>query len=286
MSQTPSAVERDLDEIRARGYTVIEALLSADQCADMRRVLEPHLAAELWGRNDFEGHRTQRVYSLVGKGRVFEDLAEHPRILAICDALLDSNYLLTASQAIQIHPGETPQAFHNDDAFYPLPRPRAAVSISTIWAIDAFTPENGATQIVADSHLWGDEVFTRIQRVDFSTAPREARTPKSGEQPPPSWRDFVTDVVMPAGSVIVFLGTLVHRGGENRSALPRLALSNQYCQPWARQQENFFLSIAPERVREMSARVQQMLGYSIHPPFMGHANGFHPLRYVEPEPRG
>ena len=39
--------------------------------------------------------------------------------------------------------------------------------------------------------------------------------------------------------------------------------------------------IAPGRVRAMSPRIQQMLGYSIHPPFMGHADGVHPLRYVE-----
>ena len=28
----------------------------------------------------------------------------------------------------------------------------------------------------------------------------------------------------------------------------------------------------------MSPRLQALLGYSIHPPFMGHANGLHPLR--------
>ena len=70
-------------------------------------------------------------------------------------------------------------------------------------------------------------------------------------------------------------------GGENRSAAPRLALSNQYCEPWARQQENYFLSLAPETVRGMSPRVQALLGYSIHPPFMGHVNGLHPRRTLE-----
>jgi ectoine hydroxylase-related dioxygenase (phytanoyl-CoA dioxygenase family) len=280
----PSAelVERDLQAIREQGYVVIERLLTPADIAAIRDELAPHLAAELWGRNDFEGHRTQRVYSLVGKGKVFEDLAEHPRILAICDALLEPNYLLTASQAILIHPGETPQPFHTDDAFYRLARPRPAVSVSTIWAIDPFTGENGATQVVAGSHAWGDEdVFTRVAHIDFSTAPRAARSPKPGQPPPDHWREQIQDVAMPEGSVIVFLGTLVHRGGENTSAGSRLGLSNQYCEPWARQQENFFLSIAPGRVRAMSPRVQQMLGYSIHPPFMGHADGVHPLRYVE-----
>ena len=86
---------------------------------------------------------------------------------------------------------------------------------------------------------------------------------------------------MPAGSVIVFLGTLLHRGGANRSAQPRLAVSNQYCEPWARQQENYTLAIPPERASQLSERVQALLGYSIHPPFMGHVNGVHPRRLLE-----
>jgi hypothetical protein len=31
----------------------------------------------------------------------------------------------------------------------------------------------------------------------------------------------------------------------------------------------------------MSPRVQALLGYSIHPPFMGHAKGLHPRRVLE-----
>ena len=81
---------------------------------------------------------------------------------------------------------------------------------------------------------------------------------------------------------IVFLGTLVHRGGANRSRAPRLAFSNQYCQPWARPQESFLHGVPIERVRHMSARVRALLGYSIHPPFMGHVNGMHPERVLDP----
>jgi ectoine hydroxylase-related dioxygenase (phytanoyl-CoA dioxygenase family) len=275
-------LENDLAAIRENGFVVIERLLSDDDLAEIRRELEPQLAADPSGRNNFEGYRTQRVYSLVGKGRIFADLTEHPRILAICDALLQPNYLLTASQAICIHPGETPQPFHTDDSFYLLPRPRKAVSVSTIWAADPFTDQNGATQIVSGSHRWNDEqVGELLSSYDFSTAPRDERNPTVAPPPPAEWRDKIRNATMPAGSVIVFLGTLVHRGGENRSALPRLAFSNQYCEPWARPQENFFLSIPYATAATLSERVQQMLGYSIHPPFMGHANGRHPIRTLE-----
>jgi ectoine hydroxylase-related dioxygenase (phytanoyl-CoA dioxygenase family) len=275
-------VARDVAAIREQGFVVVPDLLSPGAMNVMRHALAPHLDALLLGRNDFEGHRTQRIYSLVGVAPIFADLVEHPRVLAICDAFLEPNYLLTASQAIQILPGETPQPFHTDDTFYRIARPRDAVSLSTIIAIDAFTRENGATQVVPGSHRWGDaDVENLLDRIDFGTVPDGERVPNPAGPLPDRLRSRVEDVVMPAGAAIVFLGTLVHRGGESRSDRPRLALSNQYCQPWARTQENYFLSIPYERVREMSSRVQALLGYSIHPPFMGHANGLHPRRVLE-----
>ena len=81
--------------------------------------------------------------------------------------------------------------------------------------------------------------------------------------------------------MVLFLGTLWHGGGANQSAAPRLAVTAQYCEPWARQQENFSLSVSLERARECSAHIQRMLGYSIHPPFMGMVNGMHPRRLLK-----
>src|SRR5262249_27933674 len=153
--------------------------------------------------------------------------------------------------------------FHTDDLFYRIPRPREAVSVSTIFAVDPFTAENGATQIVPGSHAWTDEAIEPLlAEVDFTPAPEGERQPRPAPAIPERLAGEVVDVTMPAGSVIVFLGTLVHRGGANRSRAPRLALSNQYCQPWARQQENYLLSVPREQARAMSGRVQQLLGYS------------------------
>ena len=81
----------------------------------------------------------------------FERIVEDPRVLALCDRFLLPGYLLTASQAICIYPGETPQPVHSDDSFYTIPRPRPALSFSTIVAVDAFTADNGATEIIPGS---------------------------------------------------------------------------------------------------------------------------------------
>jgi ectoine hydroxylase-related dioxygenase (phytanoyl-CoA dioxygenase family) len=181
-------------------------------------------------------------------------IADHPRVLALLDRLLLPNYLLSMLQVIKILPGEQAQMLHTDDAFYPLPRPRKALGAATIWAIDDFTADNGATDIIAGSHLWGEE--------DPDPADREP-------------------VVMPAGSCVFFPGTLWHGGGANRSDRPRLAVTAQYCEPWVRPQEAFTLSTSRDTVRAVSEDIRRMLGYSIHPPFIGQVDGMHPKRLLE-----
>jgi ectoine hydroxylase-related dioxygenase (phytanoyl-CoA dioxygenase family) len=89
------------------------------------------------------------------------------------------------------------------------------------------------------------------------------------------------NVVMPRGSVLFFLGTLWHGGGENRTGAGRACVTAQYCAPWCRQQENFSLSVPRDRVRRSSEHLQRMIGYSIHPPFMGFVDGMHPKRLLD-----
>jgi ectoine hydroxylase-related dioxygenase (phytanoyl-CoA dioxygenase family) len=88
---------------------------------------------------------------------------------------------------------------------------------------------------------------------------------------------------MPAGAAVVFPGTLLHRGGANRSAKPRLAFTNQYCEGWGRTQENFYLSVPKEMVRAMSPRLQALLGYEIWPSFMGMVTASHPSKALDPD---
>ncbi len=275
-----------ISQIRENGFAIIPNLIAAEDLKAMRNVFADLLEAERFGRNPFEGYLTERIYTLVSKARRFADLAEHPRVLAIIDAFLEPNYLLSTAQAINIHPGEAAQSLHTDDAFYPGARPRDAFSISTIWALDDFTEDNGATEVIPGSHRWSDDTLNRLlYRTDFTTRPKEERVRRSADlDDRTDLADQLQRVMMPAGSVIVFLGTLVHRGGANYSDRPRLAITNQYCASWARQQENFSLAVPPDKARTMSERMQQLLGYSIHPPFMGHVAGLHPKRLLEQQP--
>jgi len=251
-------------QIRERGYTVIEDFMDAAALAAFRAALAPYLGAHR-GRNDFEGFETERVYTLVARGKVFEDLATEPRLLALISRFLEGNYLLSATHAINLQPGETAQSIHIDDGFYRQPRSTPAVGISVIGAIDAFTQANGATEVIPGSHLWSeDEIATR-----------------RGE--PGGLEKYLVPMEIPAGAAFVFPGKLLHRGGANTTDRPRLAFTNQYCAGWARPQENFFLSVPKDVVRAMSPRAQALLGYELWPSFMGMVTGSHPAKSLDPD---
>lgn len=249
----PAIVDADLATMARDGYVILPDLLSAGQLDEIRAAVTPML--DRHGRNGFEGRATQRIYSVLNKTAACDVIADHPRVLALLDRMFLPNYLLSMLQVINILPGEQAQMLHTDDGFYPLPRPRAPLGAATIWAIDDFTADNGATDVVPGSQLWGD-------RLPGDDAPRRP-------------------VVMKAGSCVFFPGTLWHGGGANRTDRPRLAVTAQYCEPWLRPQEAFTLSMTRDTVRRVSEDIRRMLGYSIHPPFIGQVEGMHPKRLLE-----
>lgn len=247
-----------LSRFRRDGFVVLDSVLSTAEVGELVRALSPFERERPMGRNVFEGERSQRVYSLAGKGDVFLRLACQPAVLELLDALLLPNYLLSNFQSIRLHPGETPQPWHADDVFYDVPRPRAKpLGVSVIWALEDFTWENGATQVIPGSHLWGAE--------HPDDRPHE-----------------VVAAVMPAGSALVFDAALWHRGGGNTTSGTRLCITPQYCQPWLRPQESQLLIAPPEVARRASPRARTLLGYNIHPPFVGQVDGMHPLRLIDP----
>jgi len=260
-----------LRQLDADGYVIVPALLPAQQVRAIHAALAPHLQGRRKGRNDFEGYESERVYALLAKSPVFAELAAHPLVLGVCEQVLGANFMLSACLAINSHPGENAQPLHYDDSFYKVPRPRPPYGVSAFWAIDAFTDSNGATEIIPGSHTWpGDE----------PAGAQFAESFVNGRHVPVHDHPGLEKAVMPAGSLMLAAGTLWHRGGANRSHATRLAITPQYCVAWGRQMESMLLSVPPHVVATYPERVQQLLGYSIHPPFMGHVNGTHPSRVL------
>lgn len=245
-------------EVHEQGFVILPNLLTREETMEIREAIQPLLQES--GRNNFEGYSTKRVYSVVGKTRALDKMIAHPVVMALLHEWLLPNYLLTAAQVIDIQPGETPQPFHFDDQFCRMPRPRARFSMATVWALDDnFKAENGATVVIPGSHSWDDNCPA-----------------------PKVMKEMAIPAELAIGSCVFFSGTLWHWGGANVSIdTNRCAFTAQYCQPWVRQQENMMMSVPFDQVHELPEAIQSMIGYSIHPPFIGHVDGRHPLKAAE-----
>lgn len=250
-----TTVDEVVAAVREDGYCIVHGVLDPEEVAaakaDLRRVLD----ATPTGRNDFEGYKTQRVYALFAKTRVFDGPAIHPLVLGVLDQLL-AEYQLSAPVGIQIGPGEKAQGLHTDEGIYPLPRPHPDVVVNTMWPLDDFTEANGATVVIAGSHKWNPP------RMATDDDPR-------------------IQAVMPAGSVMFYVGNLVHGGGANTTDQPRLGVILEYVVSWLRPQENHVLAVPKTIVSQLPERLQELLGYNIYPPFVGYVDGRHPRKFVD-----
>ena len=249
-----AAVAADIEVLRRDGYLILERLLSPDTVAEVQAEWDRIHQDTPLGITDFEGFRTQRIYNVMTKTRATDALCTHPRIIATIEGYLQSQIQLSSATGITLLPGETSQGLHRDDSVYPLPRPRPPLMVGTLWAIDDYTVANGGTEIVPGSHT--------------STAEHVP------SQPP-------VNIVMPAGSVLLFDGGLWHGGGANTSDQQRRALSLSYCCAWLRQQENAYLSVPLDTVRTLSRPLQCLLGYTTASIMLGQVERRNPIHWFD-----
>lgn len=242
-----------LAHLEEDGFAIIEDYLDPGDLDLKRSDLQRILSSVPAGRNDFEGFHSQRICALFAKTRTFDDQAVDPLVTTVVGQLLGPGFQLSAPVGINIGPGETPQPLHRDDGVYPIPRPHAELVVNTMWALDPFTEENGATIVVPGSHRWSEE--------------------RPGE-------DMTTiRATMPAGSLMIFRGSLMHAGGANTTDRARLGVILEYCAGWLRAQENHVLAVPKQVVAELPRRLQELLGYNVLG-LLGNVDGRHPLKYL------
>ncbi|CAJ0538632.1 Ff.00g066490.m01.CDS01 [Fusarium sp. VM40] len=256
-----SSNQENINSVIKNGYVILENLFTdievEQACEELKHLAESSAAgpASSGGRNKFEGFLTNRIYALLNKSRIFDKFVTHPQVVALNDYFLDPGWLLSVMLSIYIQPGEDPQTLHHDDGYITVPRPHRPFGTAIMVALDAYTEDNGATVIVPKSHEWGhDRIPTRSEAIP---------------------------VVMPKGSVVFFLGTLWHGGGQNQSEHERRALTVQYCQPWVRPIENQILAVDFEKLSQIPKQIVDMLGYEVCKPFIGFVNGQSPLKAAQ-----
>ena len=186
----------------------------------------------------FEGLHTTRIHNLLVRGPLYREIPLHPNVLPIVERVLDDGLLLSSLSSIAIGPGEAAQMIHADDQLMPLPKPHPPIICNTMWAITDFTEANGATRLVPGSHL-ADDSPDPLQQ--YESIPAE----------------------MAKGSVLVWVGSLWHGSGTNRTDHRRVGIVMNYCAGFIRQQEHQQLGVPVELVRAFPRRLQELVGYSI-----------------------
>lgn len=227
--------------LHAEGCAIVERLAPEPLVARVAAELEPWMAETPPGADEFSGFTTRRTGALLARSDAAVELIAHPLVLDAVDQTLwdgKTNFQLHLTQAIALGAGAPPQQLHRDHwcfDFFPFP-PEVDLEVATIWALTEFTEASGATRIVPGSH--------RTTGMPFSAADTEA-------------------AIMPAGSVVLYVGGAVHGGGTNTTGDTRTGVNVDYAAAFLRQEENQYLSVPLERARQLPETVQRLMGYQL-----------------------
>jgi ectoine hydroxylase-related dioxygenase (phytanoyl-CoA dioxygenase family) len=227
------------------GLTIVPGVLSGDALKRTREAL--YRAAESdrarsreqkFGLDYAHDDTNQRVWNVLSRDPLFEDLAFHATAVEYVKAVLGWPALLGNISANITGPGGGEMVMHADQIFVPEPWPAVAQGLNVAWCLDDFTDANGATRFAPGSHKLNRA--PRPNEAGIETIPMEA----------------------PAGSIVVLESRVWHKTGHNRTDADRRAgVFAWYTKPIYRTQENWFLSLRPDVRQFASDEALVLLGY-------------------------
>jgi hypothetical protein len=231
-------------ETRARldddGFALLPGILAeADIGGYQSRIAE--LSALERGRAGDEFTQepgADRLGNLVNKGPLFDTCFTHPRVLAAVAYVLEADLKLSSLNSRAALPGQGHQALHVD---WLAQSPSQEYQVcNSIWLLDDFTADNGATRVVPGSH--------RSRQVPGQVLDDpEARHPRE------------VQLIAPAGTVVVFNGHLWHGGTRNRTTSPRRVMHGFFTRRQNPQQTDQEQNIGPETRARLSPAARFIL---------------------------
>jgi ectoine hydroxylase-related dioxygenase (phytanoyl-CoA dioxygenase family) len=229
---------RQLDE---HGFVVLEDCMGADLLRQLRDRIHGVFSEE----GDRAGHEfrteahAQRLANLVDKGDVFQRAIVLPCVVDCVRHVLGPRIKLSSLNARSADPlGDAPQPLHVDMSA--IPDEHGYWVCNTVWMLDDFTPENGATRVIPGSHRWG-------------------RRPQDVLDDPLAPHPQEVLVLGAAGSIAVMNAHAWHGGTANRTSAPRLAMHAFYCRRDKPQQQYQKQLLRPDVQDRLSPELRDML---------------------------
>ena len=232
------AERRQLEE---QGYCVLPGFLSPVSLDALRsRVDELFvLEGDQAGSEFRQEPGARRLANLVDKGSVFQQLVVMPEILQYVSAVLGPCFKLSSLNARSANP--------YSDATQPLHADMGATAdeqgywvCNTVWLLDDFTADNGATRMVPGSHRWG-----KLPQAALA----DPKAPHPGE----------VLLTAEAGAVVVMNAHMWHGGTANRTGAERRALHSFYCR-WDKPQQQYQKQLLrPETQQGLTPAMRRIL---------------------------
>lgn len=164
-----------------------------------------------------QGGGVAALADLLNKGQIFERCYTDPTVLAAARQVLGGEFRVNSLNYRAALPGLGHQGLHGDWQGPVVPGDYHI--LNSMWCLDDFTEENGATRIVPGSH-------------------------RSGRWPTDDLKDATDDhpdqiiATAPAGSVIIFNAHVWHGGTLNRTNERRRGMTMSFCRRDEPQQLN------------------------------------------------
>jgi ectoine hydroxylase-related dioxygenase (phytanoyl-CoA dioxygenase family) len=226
---------RQLDEL---GHLVLPGFVPPPMLAELRDRVET-----LWAQEGSEAgsefrHESgaRRLANLVDKGAIFAELVAMPKILECIEHVIGRGYKLSSLNARSTNPNNAEsQPWHADTGA--IADERGYRVCNSLWMLDDFTAENGATRMLPRSHTW-------------------RRLPKPGNTGSLPGEQLVTGE---AGTVVIMNAHMWHGGTANRTDRCRRALHAFYTRNDQPQQQYQKALLRPETVAALTPLQRRVL---------------------------
>jgi ectoine hydroxylase-related dioxygenase (phytanoyl-CoA dioxygenase family) len=202
------------------GYLVLEGLMDPALLDQVRVQVEGLFEQEgdQAGAEFKQEPHSRRLANLVDKGEIFERIIETPRVLECMEHVLGPRFKLSSLNVRSADP--------DNGGSQPLHADSGAVAdaqgywvCNSVWMLDDFTAQNGATRLVPGSHRWG--IIPQAALTDLY-APHPGEILLTGR----------------AGTVVVMNAHMWHGGTPNRTAAHRRAMHVYYTR-WDKPQQQY-----------------------------------------------
>lgn len=261
------AARDDLDplsrQLIEQGYAIVRNAVPAALIAQILGEFGDRFDKTPFSVGAFHGEWTKRFHGLLKRAPATRDLVMHPQIVEAARTILGQWCdfpQLNLSQGLSIYPGAPAQIPHRDQTMWPAPKGEMEFSFNVMWPLDPFTAHNGATRVWPHTH---DEHQTYKMSVEDLGEPLVAE--------------------MAPGDVFVFLGSVLHAAGANRSDQPRRGIIISYSLGWLRTYENQNLTYDRDFARTLEPELAAMIGYRWQRPNLGTFDGQCPSVLMEEE---